>query len=163
MTITELGAIGELVGGVAVIGSLLYLGLQVRQSNSLARAETEMRSGISAAEFNALLASDAELSTLWHRALRDREPLQPDDRDRFSLLLSNAFFRIEAIFFNYQRGLVGKTAWAEWEELICDTLQSSPVQDWWKRERVPFSGAFRRQVEALLQRTPAEGTGKSIS
>jgi hypothetical protein len=33
MDIMELGAIGELVGGVAVIGSPLYVGLQVRQSN----------------------------------------------------------------------------------------------------------------------------------
>ncbi len=34
MDIMELGAIGELVGGVAVIGSLLYVGLQVRQSEA---------------------------------------------------------------------------------------------------------------------------------
>ncbi len=32
MDIMELGAIGELVEGVAVIGSLVYLSLQVRQS-----------------------------------------------------------------------------------------------------------------------------------
>ena len=32
MNIMELGAMGELVGGVAVIASLLYVGLQVRQS-----------------------------------------------------------------------------------------------------------------------------------
>ncbi len=32
MDIMELGAIGELVGGVAVIASLVYVGLQVRQN-----------------------------------------------------------------------------------------------------------------------------------
>ncbi len=32
MDIMELGAIGELVGGVAVIASLMYLGVQVRQN-----------------------------------------------------------------------------------------------------------------------------------
>ena len=32
MTIMELGAIGELVGGVAVIASLIFVGLQVRQN-----------------------------------------------------------------------------------------------------------------------------------
>ena len=30
--IVELGAIGELVGGMAVIGSFLYVGLQIRQN-----------------------------------------------------------------------------------------------------------------------------------
>ena len=40
MDIMELGAIGELVGGVAVVASLIYVGLQVRQSNSINRAES---------------------------------------------------------------------------------------------------------------------------
>ena len=39
MDIMELGAIGEFVGGIVVIGSLIFVGLQVRQSNRLAQAE----------------------------------------------------------------------------------------------------------------------------
>ena len=38
MDIMELGAIGELVGGVAVIASLVYVGLQVRQNTVTMRA-----------------------------------------------------------------------------------------------------------------------------
>ena len=40
MDILELGAIGELVGALAVVGSLLFVGLQMRQSNRLSRAES---------------------------------------------------------------------------------------------------------------------------
>ena len=47
MDIMELGAIGELVGGVAVIASLIYVGFQVRQSNSVARAAAGASSNIS--------------------------------------------------------------------------------------------------------------------
>ena len=52
MNITELGAIGELVGGVAVIASLVYVGLQVRQSTQVGRAQavTTRLSGQMAAE-----------------------------------------------------------------------------------------------------------------
>ena len=39
MDIMELGAIGELVGGVAVIGSLIYLAIQVKQGNEAWRTE----------------------------------------------------------------------------------------------------------------------------
>ena len=39
MDILELGAIGELVGGVAVLATLLYLALQVRHSNRLAQLD----------------------------------------------------------------------------------------------------------------------------
>ena len=40
MNIMELGAVSERVGGVAVIASLIYVGLQVKQSNRLSAAET---------------------------------------------------------------------------------------------------------------------------
>ena len=39
MNILELGAIGELVGGVAVIASLIYVGLQVRQNTRVMRGQ----------------------------------------------------------------------------------------------------------------------------
>ena len=38
MDIMELGAIGELVGGLAVIASLVYVGVQVRQNTFAVRA-----------------------------------------------------------------------------------------------------------------------------
>ncbi len=38
MDILELGAIGELVGGVAVIGSLLYVGIQIRQNTRVVQS-----------------------------------------------------------------------------------------------------------------------------
>ncbi len=40
MDIMELGAIGELVGGFAVVTSLIYVDLQVRQSNQISQAES---------------------------------------------------------------------------------------------------------------------------
>ena len=40
MDIMELGAIGELVGGVAVLVTLIYLAVQIRQGNERAKRET---------------------------------------------------------------------------------------------------------------------------
>ena len=40
MTLQDWGALGELIGGVAIIVSLIYVGLQVRQSTHATRAAT---------------------------------------------------------------------------------------------------------------------------
>ena len=39
MDIMELGAIGELVGGVAVLATLVYLAIQIRQNTASNRLE----------------------------------------------------------------------------------------------------------------------------
>ena len=41
MDIMELGAIGELVGGVAVIASLIFVGLQIRHNAKAVTANTQ--------------------------------------------------------------------------------------------------------------------------
>ena len=38
MTLLEWGALGEIVGGIAIIVSLIYVGMQLKQSNSMARS-----------------------------------------------------------------------------------------------------------------------------
>lgn len=38
MDIVELGTIGELMGGVAVVGSLISVGIQLRQTTATLRA-----------------------------------------------------------------------------------------------------------------------------
>ena len=40
MTLQDLGSIGELVGGVAIIVSLLYVGIQIRQGTKATQAAT---------------------------------------------------------------------------------------------------------------------------
>ncbi len=80
MNIMELGAIGELVGGVAVIGSLIYVGLQVRQSTEQTRQSNAIeraQAGRDAArDFNsfALAVLDADsMQLLRARSARSSE------------------------------------------------------------------------------------------
>ena len=74
MDIMELGAIGELVGGVAVIGSLIYVGLEVRQSNRHAKEAAEREV---AAQFDRVLEnlqSDAKAREVWLVATEGTDP-----------------------------------------------------------------------------------------
>ncbi len=85
MDILELGAIGELVGGVAVIGSLLYVGLQVRQSNyqSAQRTEVERNESEFARDSTTVVfaLTNPNLSNVFRRGLNDLRALDRDEQD----------------------------------------------------------------------------------
>ena len=57
MDIMELGAIGELIGGFAVIASLVFVGFQVRQTNQLARNAAIQAGRIASIEATRLVSS----------------------------------------------------------------------------------------------------------
>ncbi len=88
MNIMELGAIGELVGGVAVIGSLLYVGLQVRQSNERSRQTLELERAQANREMSGHFAEvlgslrEPELMDLVQRGMSDWSALSTRDQGR---------------------------------------------------------------------------------
>ena len=147
---------------MAVVASLVYVGLQVRQSNTLARVDTEMRNSSNAADFTALVVADPSLADLWQRGLRGREPLDEREQNRFNLLLGSLFYRLEGVFFQYRRGLLTAAAWRAWEELILATQRSPAGRFWWGEVRFPFSRDFREHVDALLAATAKEATFRLV-
>ncbi len=75
MGIMELGAIGELVSGIAVVASLIFVGLQVRQNTATTRAASHHAITDSFNEGNWLLARDPTLSELYLRGHEGRDQL----------------------------------------------------------------------------------------
>ncbi len=88
MDIMELGAIGELVGGVAVIASLIYVGLQVRQSNAINRAES-VRSFVR--DYNAYLYKILDNESVFRGGTADFDALSSADQTKLHLLLLSQF------------------------------------------------------------------------
>ena len=78
MSIMELGALGEFVGAFAVVVTLIYLALQIRQNSAMleqnhefSRASILQESNAMYSTFRGLIAGDAGLARIYHRALSD--------------------------------------------------------------------------------------------
>ncbi len=67
----ELGAIGELVGGVAVIATLLYLALQVRQNTLETRVASSQALTDSINQVNLAISVDANRASITRRGRED--------------------------------------------------------------------------------------------
>ena len=74
MTIQELGSIGELIGAIATVATLVYLALQIRQNSFLQRQNVRAlelsaldQSYRYGADFRALILQDEALGELWLR------------------------------------------------------------------------------------------------
>jgi hypothetical protein len=107
----DLGNLGDFLGGIAVIATLIYVAIQIRQNtrqitlNSETMRlsfENEARSELNT--FRLSIAADELLSSIWSRGLADEE-LEPAERHRFELLLTNVVAMLTAQFHAHQRDL----------------------------------------------------------
>jgi hypothetical protein len=154
MNLQDLGNLGEFVGAIAVIVSVLYLAVQIRQNTNSVKTAAYEHVALSAMEINARLAQDADLSRIHSVGLRDPNELSPEDRMRFSNLHYAIFGNFEFIFEQHARGVVDDDSWNRWLGTIRGYIALPGGRAWWEAKPAPFSPRFTRFVETEV--LPAE-------
>ena len=154
MDIMELGAIGELVGGVAVIGSLLYLGLQVRQSNRQGAQRNEIERNDSDRSFSSETSSllmamtDADLAGVFRRGLNDLSDLSLDEQLRLDMWLSGLLNHCVAI---WRRGLMQEPYLRTWVNWLVSLIKTPGGTTWWISTKLRHEPGFVEEIDSLIQ------------
>ena len=157
MTLEDLGNLGEIVGGLGVIVSLVYLARQIRQNTPqleenarVTRAATANQVLERMAQTNMLTVSNPEVADLWRRATFG-EGLDPTELIRYLGLLVYLFRSCEAAHYQAALGVFDPT---RLDFAIGPTLrwslQSPITRDYWGRARSLYPEAFRRYVDAVV-------------
>ena len=154
MDIMELGAIGELVGGVAVIATLVYLALQVRHSAATGRvaASSAMSDGFNRAiaQFDLTLAKKAMMPGV--------DALTPEERFVWAGQLYIVFCHLETMYFQAEEGVLEPHGVARERTVMVWFVTTPGVQAWWHGNIYDdrdfkgadlFSPEFRAHVDAI--------------
>ncbi len=146
----DLADLGEFIGGIVVIFSLVYLAIQVRQNTDSIRAENFARVVDRISATQSALSQDPELATLHARGVADIQSLSPQERIQFTWWFVEAFGAFEFIFHQARAGAIPEEIWARWSATIRWWLSHPGVRDWWHASPAPFSESFTSFVEAQL-------------
>lgn len=151
MSILEWGAIGELVGGLAVILTLIYLALQIRHQTQSTRAATFDAMCTEIATMNLQIGADEGLARLWQTVTDDTQggwdSLTPIERVRTGHLF-NCFWRLlENMFSQHKAGMIDDQLWAGWHDLTLMYVRAKGIQPYWQLRKNTFSEDFVRFVE----------------
>ena len=151
MTIQDLGAIGELIGGIAVIISFIYLALQIRHGMRGYRSNItqEVTSHFSRLQFD--IAKDAELLDIWRRAERGEE-LSDFDQRRVTQIISSYMIAFENMFFQYQEGMMDAEGYEARRPIMAFILTYSGAQKWWENfGSIQHPHKFVQEVEQVVK------------
>lgn len=147
MSLQDLGNLGEFVGAIAVVVSLVYLAAQIRQNTDSNKASAYEHVALSALDLNARLAQEEDLNRLFSSGVRDPGALSPQDRIRLTFVLYALFGNFEFIFLQHERSLIEPDAWERWSRTIAWYIAQPGVRSWWDAQPVPFDRRFSRFVE----------------
>ena len=150
MTITELGAIGELVGGVAVVGSLLYVGLQIRNNTVATRAASHHAVTDSFNQFNLLLGRDPHVARVFRKGIEHRASLDPDELLQFDMLCLSVLRIHETLFYQSRVGAAERRLLVAEQRSLRATFALPGIRDWWKTNPYSFDTDFFAYAESFF-------------
>ena len=106
------GAIGEIIGALAVFLTLGYLAVQIRQNTKAVRASALDSSVNAVNDVRIAMFESSEVAALYRRGLENPEELDDDERTRFRLLVHTIIWSVWNIYAQTEYGGLSSSTWA---------------------------------------------------
>jgi len=152
----SLASLGEIVGAIAVVVSLIYLAVQVRQGTRAQRTENSSRILDRTATMQAALSRDPAMSVLFSKGVTDPTILTPQQRIQFTWAMYEFFGALEFMFLAAKEKSIPEEIWQRWSSAAAWWLTFPGVQAWWEARPIPFASSFSTYIESLLDDNPTD-------
>jgi len=147
-----IGAVAELFGAIGVIGSLVYLGTQVRSSNLASQVDSKLRTTEFLVNFQDLLLHNPALNEIMMRGRKGIENLSKEEYLQFSNMAQKAFWYFSASYFQKRKHTVEEADWFEVNSIIMYWTSAKGTYQWWTRiGRNSFTGEFAAFIEQQFE------------
>ena len=147
MDLTQLANLGEFIGGVAVLVTLVYLITQVKQSNFIWREQVLRESTRASTEMMGRASAD-ELGTI-ARAFRDPASVTEDERRMAGARFIAVVNYYETLFYAHRRGEVEPEHWESRQARMASYM--GPARDtYWPMYKALFGKTFQAFIDTLL-------------
>lgn len=139
----------ELLGVLAIVASLVFVGLELRQNRYLAEAAAYQARTDSEIAFQSLYVDPQRVA----EAAVKYEIGEPTTAADDAYLLSTNWVRYvnyENIHYQLERGLLDEDFWHAIIDGLYVELQWAPQRDWWRERRTSFRPAFAVEIDRIV-------------
>jgi len=151
MTLESIAAISEVVGAVAVVISLLYVGIQIRQNTVSQNALMHQQLVDSQNEVNRNISSNPQVNALIEKATVDIKSLSNEEMRQLRFAYFGFFNLWHIAFANFRRGMLEQYIWEEWERGATWMLTNDPAARYvWDDLSEVYESSFRKHIYSLV-------------
>jgi hypothetical protein len=151
MTLEALGSLGEIIGGLAVVVSLVYLAIQMKHNTMSVRSATYQSIVSTAAACNVTLTQSKDLARLFRIGSDDPDLLDEDEQVQFWFLCSQFLDIFENLYLQHRHGTIDDDYWLPRSTSYLELFKSPGFARNWAERRFDYATSFREHVDAELE------------
>jgi hypothetical protein len=131
LSIQDWGAIGELVGGAAVIVTLIYLAMQLRQNTASVQSASLHAWNDAIADCIMPVCESKDLSDVITRGIQDSKNLSEETWVQFILWHQQLLYTVQCTWLAHKKGNIEQLVYEQEIERAVSVLKWPESKQWW--------------------------------
>lgn len=150
----SIAAIAEMLGAIAVVASLVYLGRQVHQNTTAVRTGNANTMQNNFQKLAKVFYTDPQMTTFILQAMESDRDLTPAQRQGAYAYFFDFLKTAELAHYHLRRGELDDELWQASESFYKAYFTTPGFRAYWKERKASFVPAFQDVVEQWLTEEP---------
>jgi hypothetical protein len=156
LNLEDFASVADVLSAVAVVVSLIYVGIQVNDSTSAIRSAAASDATAAMQSWYLEMGRNRQASDVWLNAMRSPEPLPANEEFQFLMSMHAAILGMQNSYLLSKEGTLD----AEFREAVTTAIRAVkalPGMDrYWRQRRGFFHTEFAKYVDGLLAQDAIE-------
>jgi len=148
--LSELAQVAEVVGAVAIVVSLIYVGVQVEDSTRAVRSATANETTNAISTWYESVGNDPRSSHVFYTGMRDPDSLSPEEWLQFVFLSHGLLLKYQTAFYLAQQGTLDTNISQTITSTLSGTRETPGFLRYWEERGNVFEAEFRAYVEDIV-------------
>lgn len=143
----NIALLAEIVGAVAIVISLFFVGIQLAENTAAVRANSAQSSFDASRQFLLGVALDADLSRIRQAGSANPDSLTPLEFARYNTVEYSNLIYYQSIWIQWTLGAVDDRVWQQYRRILCGGFSSPGFSRVWEPRRDLLDPEFVRMAE----------------
>ena len=146
------GIVAEIVGALAVVATLIYLAIQVKDSAKASRSAAITDATTAMQAFYHEIGSNPQACGIWLEGMTNPEAMSKQDQLQFVMLCHSAFVGFQRSFFLAHEGTLDPSIRDSVGTAVVAVKDLPGMEFYWRQRKDFFQNEFIEWVEELMAR-----------
>ena len=158
MKLKKIARLAEVIGGLAVVVGLIFVGFELQQNTLMQRVTATQTLVLDYANAVDAVGANADTACIYVRGINGLENLNGVERYRFFVLQFHLLRAGEQLHFYSLEGMVDQRIWRGFERQLDEIVRLPGVQQYWAVRGDWYSDEFQAFINGLMSEVPKAET-----
>ena len=160
--LSDMASIAEVIGAVAIVVSLIYVGVQVKDSTRAVRSATANETSAALSTWYREIGTDPEAGRVFLDGMTNPELLSREELFRFIFLAHSVILEFQAAFYLAQEGTLDLELQASITNTLLAVKDQPGMALYWEQRGNLFQPSFQTYFNALIASGDADNPMERI-